>query len=123
MTTCFVHRLFCGERCSIRADNAHSCTCIPFFFCLPLCLPFSPCPFSLASLIRFPFLFLPNPHLFSFLSYCLLFLHSFFIHFFPFHTSFYVSLCRCERKKTSKIDKKKVKTTIKKELNTEYSVV
>lgn len=115
MTACSVPRLFYGQRCSIRTDNAHSCTCLraalcifilPIFplrpSCLPLCLPFSPCPFSLASLIRFPFFPFP-PSLFL-LSFVLSFLLPFF-----FFSHFCVLLCRSEHKNDKQNRHKKVK--------------
>jgi hypothetical protein len=90
-----------------------------FCFFLPLCLTFSPCPFSLASPIRFPFLFL-FPRVFSCLSCCLLFFNS-FLHFF-YLSHFCVSLCRSEHKNDKQNRHTKLKYS-KKEQITEYSAV
>lgn len=79
---------------------------LSFFYCLPLCLPFSPCPFSLTSLIRFRF-FIPIPPS-LFLSFLLSFVLSFLISCFPL-SHFCVSLCTSEHKNDEQNRHKKVK--------------
>ena len=82
--------------CSLYFHSSYLSFFLSFFLSfLSLCLPCSPCPFPLASQMRFPILFL-FPRLFSSISCCLLFFHFFFNFFSPSHLC--VSLCRSEHK-------------------------
>jgi len=119
-TACSVPRLFCGQRCSIRTDNAHSCTCLRAALCIFI-LPIFPIPLFLSSVMpTFQSLFLLPSHSNSLSFFFFLFPISFlvfpavFCSFIPsfiffFFSHFCVLLCDLNIKMTSKIDTKKVK--------------